>query len=1254
MEMNLPALVITPHPVSLQGQRVLDARAAEFAPGETLAQLLARFDIAVGQQWAVSIGGVDVQEHRWHLVRPKHAHIIEVRRVMHKDVLRLVAVVALSYFTMGAGGLGVAGVNGATTTGLFAAGGAIGGGVWAAGAAFLAGSLIINKMLAPKQPGKQDQNVNPTYSLSGGRNRMRPYEPMGLVLGEPYAVPDLAAQPYTFFANGEHYLWQMFHLGLNCADATTLRIGQTPLSNYQGVTVLRNGLASGNSEFPALGTSVDSVQGGALNYLSPVTRTGSPGTVRLAVDLAAQLYTVTDEGAITTNYVNVTIFYREVGSVTWLPFTDAISAIDPVLREVVNGDGEGSSGYKYFEVVTPGRDAVPAGLYVMGNATQKPLRVTLERAVPPAQYEVQLQKYSVDEAGSSAVNTVEWVQLRSYQEDTANYDGQARIAVQIQATGQLNGALDELNGQLRAQPMDYWDGSGWVTATDRASGLCNPGAILLLLARGRFAEDGRRLFGLGYTDDQINIENLKQFMVHCKVNNFEFDFFLQEAMSINDLMDAVAYAGMAELSWPDGKIGVTFFSRDDPIEGIINMGTIKARSFEVSYDTMPTADEIVARYFDRERGDEWQPVRVKAPGVDVPNSTASLSLIGVSSETHAATLARFAMAQNIYQRKSVTLEMDLEYMTYRKGSVVALSHDMTQWGYSGRLLACEEAAGVITLTLDDIAPGEDPIGMSTSRYIGLRLPGEKQMRVFPVVAFSGEARTVTLGGVWPVGVPLPGADSDNPARDTVWIYDFKAVPGQRLMVASIEPNSNGARLGLVPISDEFWDFVETGEYQPPPNNSLLRPAPVILDPVVRENLGRQGNTFFTELTVQFDVRGPFQRAELWGAVGDGDIAPPLALLTTSQSQNLSWRGGLDERWHLKIRVFADSRQAVPYELIYDVRGLREPPADVTGLSVNGNTVSWDPVDVPDLAGYAMRFQFGNSTWWDTAVPLHKGLITESPYELTRRPQGDVTVLIKAIDTTGNESVNAAAFAYGFAPTPVSNAADAFPQHPTFPGDITNGAVSGGDLEALGADVFYEPADGPMYLAASDLMYGNSQYGEMVYEFSVISAQAGRLVLLYTISADSLLVEYQARGADAMYEPDADLMYDPGAELLYGEFGDWAVWPGSIEFNGQFEVRFRFTLAGGLTQGVIYDLTAVVDAPEVSEQIEDVAIEIGGTRLPIANTYRVIRTVQLTLQAGGGVGTRVLDKNPTLGPLVEVINSAGTSVAGVLDADIRGY
>lgn len=1248
------ALVVTPHPLTLQGQRVLDAVAAQFEPGDTLAMLLERQGVLPGQQWVVCIEGVPVPDQHWTRVRPKQGWLIEARRVPEKDILRIVAVVALAYFTFGAGGLGGGSFLGLTGT----------AGQLAAGAAYLAGSMVINKLLAPKQMGRgnNENNVSPTYSLSGGgRNRARPYEPLALVLGEPYAVPDYGSQPWTFFANGEQYLWQIFHLGLNCADASTLRIGQNALGVYQGVTVLREGLASGNSDFPSLSGSVDTVPGGLLTTGVPVTRTTSDSTVRLAIDLVCSLFATTNDGAYTTRTLDVVAEYRLVGSGTWLPFTPGLADVPAVTQTVVI-DPDSPFSATYEEVIVPGVAGYPAGTIRLSNASQKPLRTTIEIAPGIGQYEIRLTKATAEYTGTQGSNAVEWVQLRSFQRDLANYEGQSRLAVQIQASGQLNGALDELNCQLRAMPMDYWNGSAWVTATDRASGLCNPGAIFLLLCRGFYVSGGRRFFGLGYTDDQIDIEGLKRFMVRCAAAGFEFDLFLQESISIQELLDAVAYAGMGELSWPDGKIGVVFFTRDDPIEGVISMANIKAKSFEVDYATGPSAEEIEFQYFDRARSNEWKPIRVKAPGVTVPSATASQQLVGVTGEAHAATLARFAMAQNIYQRKTVTLEQDLEYMTYRKGSVVAVSHDLTQWGYSGRLVAAQDVAGVITLTLDENAPGDLPAGAS-SRFIGLRIPGETQMRVFPVAAFSGQARTVTLSSAWPAGVALPGATAGNPAHDTVWIYDFKATPGQRMRVASIEPMGNGARMNLVPETTEFWNYTETGAYQPPPNNSLLRGAPQVTSVLVTEELARQGNTFYTQLSVSLEATGPFSRAELWGGVGAGEVAPALVLLDTTRSQTLSWRGGLDERWHLEIRLYGETRAAAPYRMYFDVQGLREAPPQFdlfTVLAQPDGTRQFNFAYVEtraplDWLGAEIRFLFGSHVTpaWESMEQLQaeQSYYTASPVEVNRLLSGVHTFACRSIDTSGNPST-IRYFQIDLPPRRLGSTVVEFDELAVaWPGSLSGceiNLVTGG-IEAINLTTWNDLTTWDAWTRWTMTPTSPISYTTPVRDLGAVITG---LVDVSASGAGLLVVELRYS------ETSADPVADPA---------QWSAWgPADDKVVARFiQVRLTVTATGPSPVPLINALSYVVSAPLLNDYINDLDISTltgsyrigtGDVRVPMPNPYGTLLELQVVIQdaSAGTWSWQLLDKVLTFGPRVQFKLNGTLADPDLVDFILKGF
>src|SRR5690606_17850513 len=96
-------LVLTPHPVTLDGQRHM---VAELAPGEMLGPYLRR--VVPGwadDAWEVRIDGVLVPVEVMERVRPKTGAVIEVRGIVKRQVLAIVAIAALSYFTFGGGAI---------------------------------------------------------------------------------------------------------------------------------------------------------------------------------------------------------------------------------------------------------------------------------------------------------------------------------------------------------------------------------------------------------------------------------------------------------------------------------------------------------------------------------------------------------------------------------------------------------------------------------------------------------------------------------------------------------------------------------------------------------------------------------------------------------------------------------------------------------------------------------------------------------------------------------------------------------------------------------------------------------------------------------------------------------------------------------------------------------------------------------------------------------------------------------------------
>lgn len=841
-------LVVRPHPLTLQG-RTMQRLGAQ--PGETLAELLTRGGVQIADAgWVVTVNGAEVPLQLLHRTRPKAGMVIECRRVAGKSALRTIAFIVLAYIVLSTTGplaqfLAAANITGFTAFAIQTA-------------VFMIGAAVINKVLPPPRLRQRiyEQETGSTYSLSGGRNRARPFEPIGLILGSTRCVPDFAAQPFAWFDGDEQYQAIRLAAGIDCASVDFLRIGATPIANYQEVTVSTLGFPSGNTGI-ADWANVDSVAGATLTGSTAVTRTSSPNTVRLAVDLVASLYDMADDGSMAEISVAIDIHYRPVGGGLWAPL-----------------------------------DAGGTTITLTSRSTRPVRRTVLSATLPAGQYEVRCTKVSGDIATTRKNNAVEWQVLKSYQADTRDLNGYPEVGIRIRASGQLNGVLDEVNWVAFQRPIPVWNGSAWITQASS-----NPGALILRLARGIFDPAGRLQAGLGLPDAQIDIEALQAFMVHCAAQGYRFDLWLDQQMSRLDLLESIAASALASISWHTGKLGVVWLASGQPIEAVVNMANIKAGSFRVDHNTDTTAEELEVTWFDRDTDYQARSIRLLAPGVMNPRETARLAPSGCTTEAHAVRVGRFTMGQTIYQRKSVQWEMDLEHLAFRRYSVIALSHDLTAWGYGGRLAGAVSAAGVVTLTLDEPVPFNPS---ATARTIGLRIPGEQGYRLFSVAAWTGETRTVTLATAWPAGVPLPGSSEANPAWDTLWIYDFAAQPGKRLRVTAIEPQGmSSARITAVEEPPEFWSYMASGAYTAPllPSD---RPPLVASDIRVTQRLLDLNVSATAELGLIWSVQGTMASAQVWGAPTGQPLVMIGTTLVPSYPAVAVSKGG---SWTFEVRPF---------------------------------------------------------------------------------------------------------------------------------------------------------------------------------------------------------------------------------------------------------------------------------------------------------------------------------------------------------------
>lgn len=787
-------LIFTPNPVTLDGQRNV---AAELQSGETLARFLARtVPVEMGHGWEVRINGVVVPHEVMRRVRPKPGTVIEVRSVANKQALHIVAMAALTYFTFGAGATWFTGKAAA----------------WVYAGTFIAGSMLINKVLGPKLGKPMDSGRDSVYSISGARNQARPYQPMPLLFGKVRIAPDVIGAPYTWFEGNDMYMGMALTPGLNVHRFEPLQNGDTPLASFEGVKVNQAGFSGMPQQSIPLFSNADTVNGGELHRpdgggVRWVERATPADTVRVMVNLEYILGDQTSKGKPYANHETVVVEYRRSGQSQWAALvTQQFSSSDFNTK-----------------------------------------RATLKADLPKGQYDIRVCRQGRARYEGHAQVQFQFTNMVCVQADGTDYTDIPRIAVSIKATGQLNNAPDELRCVAVSNACPVWDGQKWVTRETS-----NPGAHMLQYVRGIKGASGRLLAGMGLQEAMIDIEAFKGFMLHCEANGYTYDHWVSEPRSHDEMLAALALVGMGQYTWAGGKLSVVWAAREQPLSGVVNMATIKRASFQVDYTLTNAADGVDYSYYDAEARDTGI-VRVVQPGANMALNPATISGEGVTRAAHAAELARWHMAQSLYQYKAISYGADLEHLSYRRMDLLALQHDLTQWGYGGRVMAATRNGGAVMLTLDEAVPAP----ATGNAYIGLRIPGERVYRVFAVQRFTGESDTLTLAEPWPPDAAFPGEGAGNLPHDTIWVYDFKQTPGYRVRVVGIqpEPGLKGATVSVVPESPEFWDYVKTGNYQRPQNQSLLPPRPVVETLRISEAQITQGDTVYTELQADWTASG---------------------------------------------------------------------------------------------------------------------------------------------------------------------------------------------------------------------------------------------------------------------------------------------------------------------------------------------------------------------------------------------------------------
>lgn len=364
---------------------------------------------------------------------------------------------------------------------------------------------------------------------------------------------------------------------------------------------------------------------------------------------------------------------------------------------------------------------------------------------------------------------------------------------------------------------------------------------------------------------------------------------------------------------------------------------------------------------------------------------------------------------------------------------------------------------------------------------------------------------------------------------------------------------------------------------------------------------------------------------------------------------------------------------------HPVVGKREPPPSVTGVALSVDRVFFAELPrlvVPDLDGYQIRAVPGTVPQWSLAVPLHQGLVTDSPWLIPQALYGVQTVMVAAVDTSGNVGgIGAGSYAtqdFGLPDTSTSIQGVDFCAL-GWPGFVTNATGAAGaplvadadpaaDFWTIGGEDFWTRDN------ATDF-WGGSVYLPMSYVFTFAPMYGGGQILLDMDPAPSgsrVTIETRVDGTmlGDFWEGNGGaggLVDFWSGDSFWGDSGEWQPWLGSAISVRSRGVQFRISVDGGPQQGILPALSAHLVMELVSQVFGLRTIAAGGTRLPPAdgipprNWISLVDATPTPFNDGSGaISGRNRNFDPVLGPLVELVDITGAAVTGQGTATVLGY
>jgi hypothetical protein len=581
----------------------------------------------------------------------------------------------------------------------------------AAGATLYAGGMLVNSILPPQTPdlpsfgsGSIDSE-SPTYAWQPLGNIQEEGKPWPVLYGRVRVFPYIINR-YITSSSDDQYLYLLGVIADHAVDTISDgQVNDNEIEQYTEVTAAYRYGGLNQTVLPYFdNTYYETAEGCVIKYGSWSIRDIGGASIQgiiVGIVFPNGLVYFADDGTEENASVTLHIQYRpQSGGVWYTLFNDVIT-----------------------------------------RATYETVRISYSvSGLSMSSYEIQASLTVDPPTGAKYRNKVHLEYTQGVFYDDFSYPGTSLVALEILATDQISGATPRFSFLVERTYVSVYTGSTWENKPAN-----NP-------AWACYDMHVNSDYGAGVDHNRMIYADFLDWADFCDENGYECNMYFDSFQSFNNAINTISTIGRASVVQKGTNFGVVIDRVDTPVQ-LFGVGNIIADTFDETFlGRTDRANVIEISYFDAEKDYARQTFELRTAtydtDIDIEEKKIQIVLYACTDKTMAIRYGQFLLNCNGYLIRTVSFETGVDSLASEVGDVIYVSHDVPQWGYSGRVIN----ARLNTIQIDR----EVTLSVGVTYHILVRHSDDDSLEEVAIQPVSVETTTsfLRIDGVFSQ-IPLP-------------------------------------------------------------------------------------------------------------------------------------------------------------------------------------------------------------------------------------------------------------------------------------------------------------------------------------------------------------------------------------------------------------------------------------------------------------------------------------------------------------------